>query len=111
LEGIEETAEETLMLVKRINAVVERTAEDIKATIPKIYSKELVDLLFFEFYTKISYVEKGLGVTRKTASGYLTALEEHGILASQKIGKEKVYLNKKLFTIVKESGSGIISDS
>jgi Fic family protein len=105
LEGIEQTAEETLMLVKQINALVEQTAEDIKLAIPKIYSKELVDLLFFKFYTKISHMEKGLGVTRKTASRYLAILEEHGIVASQKIGKEKVYLNQKLFAIVKESGN------
>jgi hypothetical protein len=40
-----------------------------------------------------------------TASGYLATLVAHGILTSQKVGKEKVYLNKKLFEIVKESGS------
>jgi Fic family protein len=105
LEGIEQTAEETLALVKRINNAVEQTSEYIKTTIPKIYSKELVELLFFEFYTKIAFIEKGLAVTRKTASGYLVTLEAHGILTSQKIGKGKVYLNKKLFAIVKESGS------
>jgi Fic family protein len=69
---------------------VEQTADDIKLAIPKIYSKDLVDLLFFEFYTKISYLEKGLHVTRKTASGYLLSLEEVGFLTSHKIGKEKI---------------------
>lgn len=102
LEGVEQTAEETLALVKRISAVVEQTAEYIKTMVPKVYSKELVDLLFFEFYTKIAFIEKGLGITRKTASGYLAVLEEHGILSSQKVGKEKIYLNQKLFAIVKE---------
>ena len=103
LEGIEQTAEETLTLIKKINAVVDQTAEYIKVKIPKVYSKELVDLLFFEFYTKIIFIEKGLGVSRKTASGYLIALEEQGILTSQKLGKEKVYLNQKLFELVKDS--------
>jgi Fic family protein len=103
LEGIEQTAEETLTLIKKINVAVEQTTEYVKAKIPKVYSKELVDLLFFEFYTKIVFIEKGLGVSRKTASGYLITLEEHGILTSQKLGKEKVYLNLKLFELVKDS--------
>ena len=103
MEGIEQTAEESLTLIKKINAAILQTTEYIKTEIPKLYSKELVDLLFFEFYTKIVFIEKGLGVSRKTASGYLIALEEHGILTSQKLGKEKVYMNQKLFELVKDS--------
>ena len=109
LDGIEQTAEETLLLIKRINAVVEQTAEDIRTMLPKIYSKELVELLFFEFYTKIAYIEKGLGVSRKTAAGYLTALEGAEILSSQKIGKERIYLNKRLFDIVREGTSLLLT--
>ncbi len=105
LDGIEQTAEETLLLIKKINTALEQTAEDIRTRLPKIYSKELVELLFFEFYTKITYIEKGLDVSRKTAAGYLTALEGTGILSSQKIGKERIYLNKRLFDIVREGNS------
>jgi Fic family protein len=104
LDGIEQTAEETLLLVKRINDVVEKTAEDIKNMLPKIYSRELVNLLFYEFYTKIVYIEKGLGITRKTASNYLSSLEDKGFLVSQKVGKERIFLNKRLFEIVQQAG-------
>jgi len=105
LDGIEQTADETLLLIKKINAAVEQTADDVKTMLPKIYSKELVNLLFFEFYTKIAYIEKGLGISRKTAAGYLTALQDVGILSSQKIGKERIYLNKRLFDIVRAGTS------
>jgi Fic family protein len=104
LDGIEQTAEETLLLVKRINDVVEKTAEDIKNMLPKIYSRELVNLLFYEFFTKIVYIEKGLGITRKTASNYLSSLEDKGFLVSQKAGKERIFLNKRLFEIVQQAG-------
>jgi Fic family protein len=104
LEGIEQTAEETLQLVKKINQVVENTAEDIKRTLPQIYSRELVELLFFEFYTKIPYIEAGLKVTRKTASGYLAELERNGFLESQKIGREKIFTNIRLYEVVREAG-------
>ena len=43
LQGIEETAEETLMLVKEINKLLEKTAEEIRQRLPSIYSRELVD--------------------------------------------------------------------
>jgi len=105
LDGIEQTAEETLMLVREINAAVEKTAEEIKAVLPKIYSRELINLLFFEFYSKIAYIENGLNVSRKTAAGYLSSLEEAGFLVSQKLGRERIYLNKRLFAIVQKAGS------
>lgn len=104
LEGIEQTAEETLTLAKKINTVIEDTANTIKAVLPKIYSRELVDLLFYEFYTKISYIEDGLQVSRKTASVYLMELERVGILESQKIGKAKIYKNICLYKVVQEIG-------
>ena len=103
LEGIEQTSEETLKLVKKINTEVAETAEDIKKVLPKVYSKELVELLFFEFYTKIRLIEDGLNISRRTASDYLISLEREGFLSSQMMGKEKIYLNKRLFEIVKGS--------
>ena len=104
LTGIEETAEETLRLVKKINAEVEAMSAEIKEKLPKIYSKELIDLLFYEFYTKTAYIEKGLSVTRKTAVNYLSSLEKEGFLASEKIGKERIYQNKRLYDLVKYGG-------
>lgn len=102
LKGIEETAIEALGLVKRINAEVEIMRAEIKEKLPKIYSKELIDLLLYEFYTKINYVEKGLSVTRKTAVSYLNSFEEEGFLTSEKIGKERIYQNKRLYDLVKQ---------
>lgn len=60
LDGIEQTAEETLLLVKRINDVVEKTVEDIKNMLPKIYSRELVNLLFMSFLPKLYISKKDL---------------------------------------------------
>lgn len=105
LQGIEETAEETLLLIKEINQLLERTADEIKDKLPSIYSRELVDLIFFEFYTKNIYIEEGLSVSRKTAAKYLSSLEEEGFLVSKKIGRERIYLNQKLFRIVENAGN------
>lgn len=105
LQGIEETASETLLLITTINDLLEDTTEKIKEKLPKIYSRELIELIFYEFYTKISYIKEGLGVSRKTASHYLSTLEEEGFLISEKIGREKIYLNKGLWQVVREAGS------
>ncbi len=101
LTGIEETAGKTLRLVKTINNEVEIMSAEIKQKFPKIYSKELIDLLFFEFYTKTIYIQEGLSVSRKTAVNYLTALEKEGFLVSEKIGKERIYQNKRLYDLVR----------
>jgi len=101
LTGIEETAEETLDLVKSINAEVDAMTVEIREKLPKIYSRELFDLLFYEFYTKTQYIEEGLGISRRTAVNYLNALEDQGFLVSEKLGKERIYQNKRLFDLVR----------
>lgn len=105
LTGIEETAEETLSLVKRINDEVATMTAEIKEKLPKIYTKELIDLLFYEFHTKIKYIEEGLSVSRRTAVTYLQTLEKEGFLVSEKIGKERIYQNKRLYDLVKYTKS------
>ena len=69
----------------------------------KIYSKELLEALFYEFYTKIPYIQERLGVSDKTAQKYLHSLVELGFLTSEKIGREIIYRNERLFSIIKET--------
>lgn len=102
LKGIQETSEKSLSVLRKINELIENTSDEIKTKHPKIYSKELVVLLFTEFYTRISSVEHGLNVTRKTASNYLNELVESGILVVEMKGKDKLFINKKLHDIMKE---------
>lgn len=104
IEGVTETAQATLELIKKINAVVEQTEKEILNKLPKIYSRELVDLLFYEFYTKTAYLENGLRISRRTAVTYLAELEKQGFLTSERIGRERIYLNKRLFEVVRQAG-------
>ena len=104
LEGIEQTALETITLIKRITDIVDVIAEDMKNRLPKIYSRELVDLLFQGFYTKRIFIEEGLGISRLTASNYLKLLDKEGFLKSEKIGREIIYLNPALMNVVRGAG-------
>ena len=102
LKGIQETSENSLSILRKINALIENTSDEIKMKHPKIYSKELIEILFMEFYTRISTVENGLNVTRKTASNYLNELVETGILVVEVRGKDKLFINKRLLDVMKK---------
>ena len=84
----------------KIHKLIKRFTR-IKKT--KLYSKELLEALFFEFYTKIPYIQEQLGVSDKTAQKYLDTLVELGFLTSEKIGRERIYKNERLFKIIKDA--------
>ncbi len=102
LLGIEETSKDTLQIIKHINDLMEEMTNNIKIKLPKMYSKDLINLLFIEFYTKIDYIKDGLNITRKTSSNYLNVLEHEGFLISEIIGREKIFINKKLYELIKK---------
>jgi len=100
LDGIEETSKLTLEKVKSIKELLESTVENIKGQCPKIYSKELVEIIFENPYSKIDFLVKKLNINRKTASKYLKELEENNFLSHIQVGKEKVYINDNLMEIL-----------
>lgn len=101
LQGVEETARDSIKLINEINALMENTKEKLSSKLPKIYSKDLLELLFSHPYTKISFLVDTLGVTRKTATSYLRAIEELGILESVKMSRDVYFINKQLFMLLK----------
>jgi Fic family protein len=101
LKGIEETANQTVNKVIEIKTLLEASIEKTKNEAPKIYKKELIELLFEQPYSKNEYLVERLGIERKAASKYLKQLEEIGLLRSQKVGKEMIYINVKLVEILK----------
>lgn len=103
LKGIEETAKYTLEKINAINTLMDETIAIAKEKLPsRVYSKELVELLFEQPYCKVKFlVDKGIA-KRQTAAEYLQELEKIGILKSQKVGVENLFLNVNLFEILKD---------
>lgn len=100
LDMIEETAIKGLERLNKITTTMENTAEEIKTKLPKIYSKDLIEILFRLPYTKRQHlIDENIG-NLKTVGNYLIALEENGFLKSVKVGKEKLYLNQQLLNIL-----------
>lgn len=103
LDMIESTARKGLNRLKKVTSLMEEMSDEIKAILPKIYSKELIEIMFKLPYTKRQYlVDEGFG-TPKTVGNYLMALENGGFLRSVKVGKEKLYLNYRLMEILEEN--------
>lgn len=102
LKGIEEISKETIQTIKNIEALMEKTKNTILENKPKIYSKDLLEALFYHPYAKRAFIEEQLNVSRPTATNYLKELENIGILSSQKIGKDIFYVHTELFDLFKD---------
>lgn len=100
LDMIEKTATSGLLKLGEIMSVMEATSEEIRAKLPKIYSKELIEILFRLPYTKRQFlIDANMG-TPKTVGNYLIALEKEGFLKATRVGKEKLYLNQRLMEVL-----------
>lgn len=100
LKGIEETSKNTIELIKLIQKEMDLFKEEFISKLPKIYSDELLDSLFYEVYTRINYIEEKCGVTRQTAATYLNQLVEVGLIECEKIGRESIYKNTRLINLL-----------
>lgn len=100
LDGIEQTANESIVLIGHIKKMMQEYKQTIRKELPKIYSQDLLNNLFKYPYTKIDYLEKDLDVSRSTAIRYLVELEKLHLLQKQKIGRDNFYINQRLFDLL-----------
>jgi len=98
LDGVEQTSLETIELIHDISVLMKTTKNEIREKLPKIYSKDLIEIIFSQPYTKIEFLVDGLELSRQTASKYLNELETIGLMESVKIKNSKFFINKALFT-------------
>lgn len=100
LNGIEETCIWTTDKIKAIRELMEHTAEYVQRKLPKIYTWELVELLFKQPYCRIgNLVDAGIA-KRQTASVYLKLLCEAGILKEIKSGRENIFVHPKYIDLL-----------
>jgi Fic family protein len=101
LDAIEETAGHTKDKILAIRNLLAETLSFAKEHLPsRVYSKDLIELLFHQPYTKAHFLMAAGIVKRQAAADYLKKLEEIGILSAQKVGRENLYLNTKLYEIL-----------
>ena len=100
LDGVEETCTWTTDKIKSIRELMEHTGQFVQKQLPKIYTRELVELLFKQPYCRIgNLVDNGIA-KRQTASVYLKQLCDVGILREIKSGRENIFVHPKYIELL-----------
>ena len=99
LTAVEETSREGIATIEAIRAALLDTKHRVRAGY-RFYSQDLINNLFTHPYTKIRLVERDLNVSRLTATKYLEALTDGGILLKRKVGRNNYYINVALNAIL-----------
>lgn len=101
LRGIEQTSVATIQRIGEIHKAMQEYTQTLQEKASRIYSRDLVELLFSYPYTKIESLESKLGIHRQTASNYLKECESLGLLEILKMGRNKYFVNTRLFDILR----------
>jgi len=92
------TALETRRRIEHLQRMIHEAKLEIREKLPKIYSAELVELVFSQPYIRIENVVAAGLVKRQAASLYLQQLEGIGVLRQRKLWRETLYVNDALMT-------------
>lgn len=100
LAAVEETARWTTAKIGAVRELAAHTAAYVKGRLPKIYSRELVDVTFEQPYCRIAnLVDKGV-CQRQAASRYLQQLVGAGVLREIDLGRDKLFVHPKLMRLL-----------
>jgi Fic family protein len=100
LRGVQETAEWTVAKIAAIRDLQAQTTEHVRQKAPKVYSYELVNLIFELPYCRIANVTDREIAARQTASTYLKKLVTIGVLTERQVGREKLFIHPRLMTLL-----------
>jgi Fic family protein len=101
LTAIENTAVYTAEQLKLIKQSMDITASIIKRETPRMYSKDLLEVLYEQPYTRIGALVSNGIASRRTSSEYLHKLVDIGVLKLVPIGRDKLFLNTRLYDILR----------
>lgn len=103
LDALADTARWTGAKIDAIRRLHEQACEWVRTQRPKVYSRELVDVLFNQPYCRIhNVVEAGIA-ERETAARYLRELVDIGVLKEQRMGKEKLFLHPAYLRLLSDN--------
>lgn len=100
LKAVESTAVWTTAKISAIRLLIEHTTSYLQKKLPKIYSYELVQLIFEQPYCRISNIVDRDIAQRQTASLYLKQLCAIGVLEETTAGREKLFVHPKLLKLM-----------
>lgn len=107
LEGAEQTADWTVGKIAAIRALADVTTEHVRRELPKIYTRELIDVIFSQPYCRIANVVEARIAERQAAARYLKELVRVGVLEEQSLGREKLFLHPRLLRLLTKEGNSV----
>lgn len=100
LTAVETTATWTNAKIRAIRDLMANTSEYAKIRVPAVYSRELIEVIFAQPYTRIAHlIERGIA-QRVSASRYLKQLVDIGMLKEEKRGVQKLFVNQKYMKLL-----------
>lgn len=108
LKALEETANWTAGKIKTIRRLLRHTRDYLKRKTPRIYTRELVELIFTLPYCRIQNITSAGLAKRQTASVYLKQLVGLGVLREIKVGREKLFLHPKFLKLLLEDSNDYV---
>ena len=108
LKAVEQTAKWTTEKIAAVRKLIEHSTDYIKEQLPKIYTYELVQIIFEQPYCRIGNLVDNNIPKRQTASVYLKQLCDVGILEEMQSGKEKLFVHPKLVQLMTHESNEFI---
>ncbi len=99
LEGVEQASRQTIRIIARIKEIMQDYKHRIRAELPRIYNRNLLNNLFRYPYIRIEFIQNDLGVSRLTATNYLQRLTEKDSVGKHKIGRYNYDANRPLMDV------------
>lgn len=100
LKAVKETADSSNLKINKIQKLMGLTIEYVRKNLPKMYSRELIEVIFEQPYCRIQHVVESGIAKRQTASVYLKELADIGVLKEKAFGKEKLFIHPKLMQVL-----------
>lgn len=106
IEGIRQTAASTVIKIDQIQTLQDVTLGQIRDATGGA-NADLLAVLFEQPYCRIANVVERCGVSRPTATNWLNALVEAGVLVDVRRGRERIFINTALFELLVRADSAV----
>jgi len=103
LAGIEQTSRSTLRKITAIKALQDDFSHRARSISKGGADSEFQSILFEQPYCRIATVVERCGVSRPTATAWLTALANGGMLQEVKVGRDRLFINREFLQLLVRS--------
>ena len=110
IRGVQVTAEDTLAKIDLIQQLQLTMRDEIKALTSAGSNADLLDVLFEQPYCRIGNVIERCGVSRPTATKWLSELAADGSLLDVRLGRERLFINQRFLDVLTRADTSAVGD-